>query len=816
MKTLKLVLLTIWACFALKFANAQTSGAQIGGLILDSSKKPVDAATVILVNAADSATVKTMLTNPDGSFAFADVKEGSYRMVVTSVGFANYKGAAFNFSGQTIKVPVITLIATSKALKEVEVAGQKNFVEQKIDRTVVNVNALISNTGSNALEVLEKTPGVLVDENGNISFKGKAGVMVMIDDKPTYLSGENLANYLKSLPASMLDQIELMSTPPAKYDASGNAGVINIKTKKSKAKGFNGGFSANIGKAAYWRTLQSFNFNYYVNKINFFTNLGYGIQNNYRRLDVTRTYFDPAGTIASSYTEVAYFHPVNYNHTLKTGMDYYLSPKTTIGFVLTGLLTSGHNVNPVNSLLKNNTGNVDSNIVAVNTTENRFYNGGINLNYSHQFAQQGQSLTFDLDYLKYNSRRDQSFLNSSYNGAGVLGSSQNITDYLPADIDIYAAKTDYTQPVIGKGKIEAGLKASYVNTDNAANYFNVINNISTVDNNMTNRFLYKENVNAAYINFSKEFKRLTLQAGLRLENTNLKGHQLGNAQRADSAFTRSYTNLFPTAYALYKLDTAGHNTLNASYGRRIDRPYYQDLNPFLTILDKYSQFEGNPFLRPQFSSNYSLGYSYKSIFSVAVEYVCISDYQTESDIQKGNVFLATSVNLGQSVYYDINTNLSLNPFKWWNFHLYFQLTTNHDTGQIYNAYLNTNQTYYNINNTNQFTFPKGWSAELTYYYLSPTASAQFTHIPREQVNAGIQKKILNNKGSIKLSARDIFRGNFSAGNITNIPNVAATYHNDFANRSVNLGFTYNFGSAKDNPKKRNTGGAGTEADRVRN
>ncbi|MBW4888681.1 TonB-dependent receptor [Mucilaginibacter sp. HMF5004] len=817
MKNSIVVFLTIWACFALLSASAQTQqAAKITGYVLDEAKKPVDAATVMLTNAKDSATLKTMLTEPDGSFAFADVKNGDYRMVVTSVGYRNFKGTTFNFSQQVVKLPSITLSATSKALKQVEIAGQKNFVEQKIDRTVVNVNALISNTGSTALEVLEKTPGVTVDDNGNISFKGKSGVMVMIDDKPTYLEGENLANYLKSLPASMLDQIELMTNPPAKYDASGNAGVINIKTKKSKTKGFNGSAAISVGRAAYWRTLESINLNYHVNQVNFFANLGYGIQNNYRRLDVGRTYFDPAGAMASSYTELAYFHPVSYNHNLKTGMDYYLSPKTTLGLVLTGSYTSGHNVNPVNSMIKNSIGDIDSNIVAVNTTENRFYNGGINLNYSHQFETKGQAITFDIDYLKYNSRRDQSFLNSAYNGAGTLGSSQNITDYLPTDVNIYTAKTDYTQPLQGKGKIEAGLKTGYVNTDNAANYFNVINNVATVDYNMTNRFFYKENVNAAYFNFSKEYKRFSLQAGLRLENTNLKGHQLGNAQRPDSAFSQSYTNLFPTAYVLYKLDTAGTNTLKLSYGRRIDRPYYQDLNPFLTILDKYSQFEGNPFLRPQFSSNYSLGYSYKSIFSIAAEYVRITDYQTESDVQKGNVFLATSVNLGESVYYDINTNLTLSPFKWWNFNLYLQLTANRDRGQIYNSYLNTQKIYYNINNSNQFNLANGWSAELTYYYLSPTASAQFTHISRQQINAGIQKKILNNKGSIKLSGRDIFRGNFSAGNITNIPNVAATYHNDFAIRSVTLGFTYNFGSSKDNPKKRDTGGAGAEVDRVRN
>jgi len=816
MKTLKLVLLTTWVCFALKFASAQTPGAQISGLILDGSKKPVDAATVILVNAADSATVKTMLTNTDGSFAFADVKPGSYRVVVTSVGFRNYKGAAFSFNQQNIKLPGITLSAISKTLKQVEIAETKNLVEQKIDRTVLNVNASITNAGANALEVLEKAPGVIVDADGNITFKGKSGVMIMIDDKPTYLSGDSLVAYLKSLPAAMLDQIELMPNPPAKYDAAGSGGVINIKTKKSKAAGFNGSFSTNVGKAVFWRTLNSLNLNYHVNKINLFANMGYGIGNNYRRLDVVRTYLNALDQTTSSYTEEAYFHPVSYNHNLKLGMDYYLTPKTTIGFVLTGALTENHNTNPVYSKLTDGSGKLDSSIIANNYAVNEFKNAGINLNYSHQYDKKGQSLTFDLDYLRYDSSRDQLFYNNSYNSAGVIGDTQNIVDNLPTGINIYTAKTDYTQPV-AKGKIGAGFKTGYVNTDNASNYFNVINNVNTVDNNRTNRFLYKENINAAYFSFEEEFKRFAIKVGLRAENTNVNGHQLGNILGSDSSFAQHYTSLFPTAYFLYKLDTAGSHTLKLSYGRRISRPNYQDLNPFVVILDKYSTFEGNPFLRPQYSAQYELAYAYKNAFVLTVEYNPITDYQVELDYAApGGVFTATSANLPLRNHWGITANIALSPTKWWNFNYYNELMYNAYNGQIDNIRLSNSSVYYYFNCTNQFNLPQGWNIEMNTFYLSPSRDAQFTHRYREQTNVGISKKVLNNKGAIKLSARDIFVDNFSAGTITNIPNMLATYHNDNGNRSVTLGFTYNFGSNKDNPKRRDTGGAASEAGRVGN
>jgi len=813
-----MVLLAIWGCFALNFAQAQTSTGKIEGEVLDVGKRPVDAATVTLLNAQSKAEIKSMLVNPNGTFAFEALQNGAYRVIVTLVGYQNYKSDSLIIDKQqVISLPAIVIIPTTKALKQVDITSQKALIEQKIDRTVVNVGASISSVGENALEALEKAPGVTVDDNGSITFKGRTGVMVLINDKPTYLSGQDLANYLKALPASQLDQIELMPNPPAKYDASGNAGIINIKLKRSKAKGFNGGISASVGMAKYWRTLESVNLNYHVDKINLFANAGYGVQNGYRRLDVGRTYLDGLGNVASLYTETAFFNPTNYNPNIKLGMDYYLSKKTTLGFVLTGAASTGHNYNPVSSTLKDREGRLDSIITSDNNAQSKNYNGGINLNYSHQFDSLGRVLTFDLDYLKYHNRRDQTFFNKSYSANGALAATQDILDNLPADINIYAAKTDYEQPLKNKARLSAGLKASYVNTDNAANYFNVINNISTVDNNNTNRFLYKENINAGYLSFNQDFKRLSIQAGLRAENTNVNGHQLGNAQSPDSSFTQHYTSLFPTAYVLYKLDTAGSNSLKLSYGRRIDRPYYQDLNPFVTILDKYSQFSGNSFLRPQYSSYYELAYSYKSMLTLTAEYNPITDYQVEVDKTiAGGIFTATTGNLGRRDHWGITANIALNPAKWWSFNFYTELMHNSYNGQVDNIKLNSSSIYYYLNCTNQFNLSNGWSGELSTFYITPSRDSQFTHRYREQTNVGIQKKILKNKGAVKLSARDIFRANFSAGTITNVPGAAVTYHNDNANRSVTLGFSYNFGSNKDNRKKRDTGAANSEAGRVGN
>ncbi|MXV17750.1 outer membrane beta-barrel protein [Hufsiella ginkgonis] len=701
-------------------------------------------------------------------------------------------------------------------LKEIAVTGQKSLIEQKIDRTVVNVGALITATGATALEVLEQSPGVMVDENGKISFKGRPGVMILIDDKPTYLSGDDLVAYLRSLPASSLDKIELMPNPPAKYDAAGNAGVINIKTKKSKAKGFNGSAAANVGKAKFWRTGESMNLNYRVNKVNVFADIAYNKQNNYRKMEISRRYFNNSGNILSVYDGESFFQSSSDNGNVKLGADYYASDKTTLGIVFTGSATSGRTPNQTTSWLYGSDRVIDSTIAADNLTRNRFRNLGVNLNFGRQLNSRGRMLTADLDHLKYRSRGSQSFLNNAFLPDNSLKSTQRITDNLPADIAIYAVKTDYVHPFTRRTKAEAGLKTSYVNTDNAANYFNVVDNVSTPDYNRTNRFLYKEHIHAGYVNVSKELKRLTLQAGLRAENTRLNGHQPGNKLRTDSSFTQHYTSLFPTAYLSLKMDSSGRHLLNLSYSRRIGRPYYKDLNPFVTILDRYSYISGNPFLRPQFSANYEISYSYKNLLTITALFNFTKDYQVETITQSGGNFISQNRNLGQSVYYGVNATLALKPVRWWSLNIYSEVYYNGDKSVLNDSYLHNHQVYLLSTVNNQFSLGHGWTAELYSFYVTPKTDGQFKHFTQAQVNTGLQKKVLSDKASLKISVRDVFYSNLPGGTITNVKNTEATYHNDFHNRAFTLGFSCNFGAAIKNARKRDTGSAGAEQSRVRN
>ncbi|MDR3695120.1 outer membrane beta-barrel protein [Mucilaginibacter sp.] len=787
---------------------------RLNGRVVDKNHQGFPFATVKLTRANSSAMVQGTQTDTGGYYKLNVSEKGDYLVHISAIGMDSLSVALTLDASSTVQLPDITLSASTKQLSEVSVVGKKAFIEQKIDRTVVNVGSLISNDGANGLEVLEKSPGVIVDGNGNISFKGKTGVLVLINGKPTYLSGADLAAYLKSLPASTLDQIELMDNPPAKYDAAGDAGVINIKTKKSKTAGFNGSLAASYGQAHYGQTSESLNLNYHQGKVNLFANAAYNISQVYRSIELDRAYFNPDGSAASSIRQTEYIMAKNYNTNLKLGMDYYLSPKTTCGIVLTGKLSPGRFDNPSTDRLFNGAGLPDSTVSATNHSKGHFNNGGINLNYSHEFDK-GKVLTFDLDYLKYSSVSDRHFLNQTFLPDGTLTDQQIITDHLPTGINIYSAKTDYTHALPGNAKLETGLKSSYVNTDNAANYYDVNGGASTPNDQLSNQFLYKENINAAYLNFNKPFGRFELQTGLRLENTNSDGHQLGNTLHPDSSFSKHYTDLFPTAYVSYKLDSTGRQTLVASYGRRIGRPFYQELNPFVLVSDKFTYSAGNPYLRPQFADNYKLTFNYSSIFSGALFYNHVSDLQSEVIRQQGQIFIDGTGNIGSANYIGASVNIAVEPASWWQLNAYLQLIHNHFKGQLYASYLDQSSTYGQINMTSQFTFPHGWSAELSGYYVSRFANGQSMIDPFGQLNGGIQKKILHNQAAIKFNVRDILNTYRADGENNFIPNTVSTFRNRFNAQAFTLGFSYNFGTAV-NQKKRDTGGAATEQNRVKN
>lgn len=794
---------------------AQNTAKITGKLAFPNGKN--DTVIVSLLLFKDNSLVKTQISNGDGSFEFDSLKPENYLIAIEDDKYNTFLGNAIEVSdGQQIQIPPIALTAaTTNKLAEVTVQKKKPVVENKIDKTVVNVDAMLSVAGGDAMDVLEKSPGIRVDENGTITFKGKSGVAVFIDDKPTYLSGSELEAYLKSLPVSTLNQIELMTNPPAKYDAAGSAGVINIVTKKSKARGFNGSLTARVSQGKNTFTRNGLNLNYLNDKVRIFGNIGYAYVKPVNDLYIYRRFRNEDQSVRSNFDQNSFLATKAHTGNGKVGADYYASEKTTIGFGISSVFKSSNKSSDVKSVLSNPFRVVDSTIVADNNEKDKFSNIGVNLNFRHDLDAKGQKITADADYLNYNTRTDQTFHNYIYQASNVLSSQDESAGTLPSDIDIYSFKADYALPLKNDGAFEAGYKMSVSKTDNDAAYTNIIGGVHFPNYDLSNHFKYDETIHAGYVNFNMGYKRFTFQTGLRIESTESKGHQLGNPIKPASEFTKRYTNLFPTIYVQYKLDSIGNNQFVTSYGKRINRPYYEDLNPFVSPLDKFTFYGGNPFLSPTFTHNFEFSYRYKQYFSTTASYSMSKDDIAETIEINNGIYYSRPGNIGKGEAYSLNVNADIPFAKWLSTSFYSEVTHMKFNSQLYTETLNSSGTFFSAMVTNSFKFPKDWSAELSGSYHTNIVSSQFTLGSRGYVNVGIQKKMMKGKASVKLTGNDLFYTNINTGTINNLKNTDATWVNKPDTRFVALTFTYSFGKAFES-KNYDATGADSEKNRVKN
>jgi hypothetical protein len=788
----------------------------IKGIVKGDKNEAVVGATVILSKGQIGAIIKSSFTDADGKFEFEKLKYDTLEIAVSFVGMSKYTSAkiVLNEQSQTVDLGTINLKSGENELQEVAVKAQRAFVVQKIDRTVINPDALISNAGITSLEVLEKAPGVTVDINGNISLRGKGGVVVFVDDKPTYLSAADLANYLRTIPSSTIESIEIMTNPPAKYDAAGNSGVINIRLKKNVAKGMNGGLNLAYGQGRYMRTNNSFNFNYRINKLNFFSNLSVNQNNSYQDLTITRRYFTPEGQLSSTFVQNSYIRPSNRSQNLKVGLDYYVTKKTTLGVALSGFINpSSRNVKNT-ATIRNGQNAITGLVDAYNPMDILFKNGSVNLNMTHQLNTKGREVSVNLDNIVYKSSIDQRLENNNLNPNGSLQNKSILESNLPSDISIRAAKIDYLNPLIKGGRIEAGAKTSFVNTSNIADFFDITENQKLPNYTFSNNFQYKENINAVYLNYSRDFKKISVQAGLRLENTNITGNQLGNIVVKDSSFRRNYTNLFPTFYTQYRLDSANKHVLGFSVGRRIDRPNYKDMNPFTYPMDRFTYYGGNPFLQPTFSYNVELSYTYNNFLTTTLQYSRADNVISETNEQRGNIYYSRPGNFARQESYGVEVNGTFQVQKWWTIQLYTAFMNNKFQSPIYTEILDESRWYWVVVPTNQFIINKKWSAELAGSYQTKVLSGQFLVIPIGSIRAGVSTKIMKDKGTLKLNVNDVFYTNQVGGDIRNIKNASASWFSYLDTRVVTLSFSYRFNKGQ-NLRVRQNGGSESEQKRVK-
>jgi outer membrane receptor protein involved in Fe transport len=791
-------------------AAAQPAGSKATRIVtLSASTEMLPKTTVSIYRVHDSVLLNTAISDNKGVAVFYNLPEGLYSVRATRANYEMitrqiYIQADLTFTDTIILRPVAI------ALQHVTVISKKPFVELLPDKTIVNVDAGITNAGTTVMEVLEKSPGVTVDKDGNISLKGKPNVTIMIDGKPAQLSGTDLQNLLTGLNAAQVEQIELMDNPSAKYDAAGNAGIINIKTKKNKQKGLNGSITTAYGQGRFFKSNNNLLFNYRNGSYNVFFNYSVNVNKNFTDLYALRTYFNSNGSIAALMEQPYYTTGGGPTQTIKTGVDYFINTKTTVGIALNGLLLS-RNYNGVSTAEWMNADRVkDSSINTTNKSNYHWRHGGINLNVKHTFSAT-QEVTADLDYLAYSMHNGQLFQNIA---VGPNGYEDGSKGDLPSGIHILSAKLDYTRR-ISSVKWDLGWKTSHIQTDNLAQYDYLQAGTWLDDLGKSNHFLYNENIHALYTSAETKKGRWNVQAGLRYEYTAYNARQLGNAVIKDSSFNRQYNSLFPTAFITYTADSLHSFTFSA--GRRIDRPAFQKLNPFVYIINKYTVQEGNPYFLPQYTWNIEFTHVYKGILSTSVNYNFIHDYFSQvflSDTATGMI-IYTEGNIGKMQHYGLSVSAQVSPLSWWSLTTEADLTHKKIEGFLWNHY-KASITQFSMSLNNQVHFTKGWAAELTGFYISKSQNdLQEVLQPTGQVSLGMSKQVLKNKGSVKLTARDIFYTQAMEG-LTHFQYVNEYFKLQRDTRVITLSFTWRFANGVKTQARRATGASADEIERVEN
>jgi outer membrane receptor protein involved in Fe transport len=773
------------------YTQAAKSSGKIFGKVFDEKHALQAFASVNLLNPLDRSIIKGSITNENGVYQFDNLPAGNYLIAITVSGYAEVSKGPFSISDadQSFDAGDALLTVKQKQLKEVTVVSKKPLIERKIDKTVVNVENSSLAAGNSALEILARSPGVTVDQSGNITMRGKQGVSVMLDGKLTYLSGEQLASLLKATQGTSIQSIELITNPSAKYDASGSAGLINIRLKKNKSYGTNGTLNAGIGVGNYFKENAGINLNHRQKLFNLYGSYNFSNNEKWRNLHIDRISRNGLSTTAfSQQTNVV----INDNsNTYKAGIDYFINKRNTLGFMLNGSTRNGDDRLFSNTAIGGVLGLTDSSVWAVNPAERHFRNTGYNLNFKSVLDSLGQELNIDLDYVKYNNRTANMYNNQFFNEAGQNSGKPFIfRSTAPSVIEIIAGKMDYTYLFNAKTKIEAGVKSSFVKTDNNINFENLQSGNWKNDPGRTNQFVYDENINAGYVNFSHNFKSTSIEAGLRAEQTNSKG----NSITAQKLVNRNYIDFFPSFFVNQVL-SAGYE-IGFAYSRRVDRPNYADLNPFVSNFDLYTFAQGNPYLKPQYTNSFELSATLFSDLYATAGYSKTSDVITEvslPDTAKKTLFVSKQ-NLATQESYNLNLSYPLQITKWW--------SVDNNVNVFYNRFSTPNllgspfkkgMASVNINIYQTFDLSKSTKIEASFLYISPQVQGTY-HIGQFCYgDLGIKRAILKNKGSLKLAMDDVFNSHRERIRSV-IPGQDYRIFQKFETRVVRVSFSYRFGS----------------------
>jgi len=784
----------------------------IKGRVIDEKKLSMPLVTIRLKKLPDTTLYKAASTDLSGNFTFNNLPRGNYALEADLMGYLSVikPELTINPTDTVLDVGLLQLNPSSKMLGEVTITARTPLIEKQIDKTVVNVDQNIANTGTSAFELLKKLPGVQVSPDGTITLNGKSGVNVIIDGKTTYLSADDLANLLTNTPSSDIQKIEIMTNPSAKYDAEGTGGIINIVRKKNSKSGLNGSLTESIGQGHFSRYNNSLVLNYKTNKYNLYLNNSYGYSKGFSVNDVTSDIMN-GSALSTEQVSTNTGVTINKAYNSSAGLDLYLSKKTTL--TLTGSLSDrgyNNNLTSVMTIADSNRNKTGSeNFSAINADKPLNFTSGIQL--LHKLDTAGRAWSADVDYSNYKYRPGQYNTTVNYDPSGSFLSQDNVFIDESRTLHIFGARADYVQPLPGNGKLETGLKSSYVKTFNNSTYYNQLDGQNVIDLALSDYNITSENINAAYINFNRQYQELTVQAGLRAEQTVMKGQQLLTNVSVDQI----YFELFPTIFLNYKLND--QNTLNFQFGRRVDRPDYHELVPFRRPLTPTIYFEGNPNLKPDLNWHSELTWSWQNTFFITAAYDIDRNYLRTLyylDSNKTTITrMPTNVQGAHSWNVDISYNKEL--AKW--------VTTN-TTVTFYQNLFNGSADGFSLDDSgfatvdlvtnNSFRCSDKLLLEADFEYESKRQFVGSVFGAYSTLSFALKQKLFNDQGSITINAN----------NVLNTESRSATDHylnlNQYGylyiySRAVMVTFNYRFGNGKLS-KTQNRSGSEEEQHRAGN